>query len=54
MQYLVYIAFSLSKNKYYIGYTSNLEERLERHNQKSKGFTGSENDWDIVYSEFFL
>jgi hypothetical protein len=27
---------------------------LERHNQKSKGFTRSENDWDIVYSEIFL
>ena len=54
MQYFVYILFSLSKNRYYIGYTSNLEERLIRHNQKAKSFTGSVNDWVIVYREIFL
>ena len=54
MQYFVYILFSLSKNRYYIGYTSNLEERLIRHNQKAKSFTGSVNDWVIVYTENFL
>lgn len=37
-----------------MGCASNLEERLERHNQKSKGFTGSINDWKIVYIEIFL
>ncbi len=50
----MYILFSQTKNKFYIGFTSNLEERLKRHNQKSKGFTGSINDWEIVYHERFL
>ena len=51
MNFIVYILFSESKNKFYIGYTSNLEERIIRHNQKSKGFTGNVNDWKIVYTE---
>ena len=44
MEFIVYILFSETKNRYYIGYTSNLEERIIRHNQKSKGFTGYVND----------
>ena len=51
MNHIVYILFSASKNRYYIGYTANLEERIIRHNQKSKGFTGNVNDWKIVYTE---
>ena len=51
MNFIVYILFSDSKNKFYIGFTSNLKERLIRHNQKSKGFTGNTNDWKVVYTE---
>ena len=54
MNYKVYILFSKSKNRFYIGYTADLEERIKRHNQKSKGFTGSNNDWELVYQEQFL
>ncbi|WP_339889283.1 GIY-YIG nuclease family protein [uncultured Flavobacterium sp.] len=53
MEYFVYILYSKLKSKFYIGYTSNLEERITRHNQKSKGFTGSVNDWEVVYTETF-
>jgi putative endonuclease len=51
MKFQVYILFSVLKNKYYIGFTSDLKERLIRHNQKSKGFTGSVNDWKVVYTK---
>nr|WP_294780943.1 GIY-YIG nuclease family protein [uncultured Flavobacterium sp.] len=51
MSFIVYILFSESKNKFYIGFTSNLEKRIIRHNQKSKGFTGNTNDWKVVYTE---
>jgi len=51
MEFIVYILFSETKNRYYIGSTSNLEERIIRHNQKSKGFTGNVNDWKVVYTE---
>ncbi|WP_445717286.1 GIY-YIG nuclease family protein [Flavobacterium sp.] len=53
MPYTVYILHSLTKDKFYIGYTANLTERIIRHNQKSKGFTGSINDWILVYQEEF-
>ncbi|MFT5755249.1 MAG: putative endonuclease [Flavobacterium sp.] len=53
MEYFVYILCSKLKSKFYIGYTSNLEERITRHNQKSKGFTGSVNDWEVIYTETF-
>jgi len=53
MSYTVYILHSLSRNKFYIGYTANLSERIIRHNQKSKGFTGDSNDWNLVYYELF-
>jgi putative endonuclease len=51
MEFFVYILFSQNKNRFYIGFTSNLEERVIRHNQKSKGFTGNTNDWKVVYTE---
>ena len=51
MPYTVYILHSLTKDKFYIGYTANLTERIIRHNQKSKGFTGSTNDWELKYYE---
>jgi len=53
MPHFVYILYSLSLNKFYIGFTSNLEERIIRHNQKSKGFTGRVDDWELKYSEEF-
>ena len=28
-----------------------MEQRIMRHNQKSKGYTGNVNDWKIVYTE---
>ncbi len=51
MEFIVYILFSETKNGFYIGYTSNMEERIVRHNQKSKGYTGNINDWKVVYQE---
>ena len=54
MPFIVYIIYSSTKNKFYIGFTSDIEERIIRHNQKSKGFTGSTNDWKIVYTETYL
>jgi putative endonuclease len=53
MPFYVYILYSSFKDKFYIGFTSNLEERLIRHNQKSKGFTGNTNDWILVYTEAY-
>jgi len=51
--FTVYILFSEKLNKYYIGFTSDLNARIIRHNQGGKSFTGKTNDWKIVYSEEF-
>ncbi|WP_242695864.1 GIY-YIG nuclease family protein [Desertivirga brevis] len=49
--YIVYILYSSSLNKYYIGSTSNLPERLRKHNTKHKGFTGGPSDWEVAFME---
>ena len=49
--YLTYILFSSKKNKYYIGSTSNLEERIKKHNSNHKGFTGGVGDWQVIYQD---
>ena len=53
MEFVTYILYSKTKDKYYIGYTSDIDARLIRHNQKSKGFTGNVNDWELKYVERF-
>jgi putative endonuclease len=52
--FIVYILHSKIKNRFYVGFTSNMEERITRHNQKSKGFTGNVNDWEVVYTENYV
>ena len=48
----VYILSSGVKDRYYVGFTSDvLEERLRRHNSNHKGFTGGVGDWKLVYYE---
>jgi putative endonuclease len=49
--FFTYILYSVSLNKYYIGSTSNINERIKRHNTNHKGFTGRTPDWIIKWSE---
>jgi len=51
--YHFYILFSEKRNRYYIGHTGNLMERLKKHNTNHNGFTWKTGDWQIVYSEEF-
>ncbi len=54
MKYKTYILYSKTKDSYYIGSTADeLDERLRKHNTNHKGFTGSVNDWEVVYYELF-
>ena len=53
MKYYCYILYSKKSDKFYIGYSENLKERLLKHNSKHKGFTGNTSDWKIVYFEEF-
>ena len=51
--FYVYVLYSKQRNKYYIGSTGNISERLKKHNAKHSGFTGNAVDWEIVYQESF-
>jgi putative endonuclease len=54
MIFHVYILYSPSLNKFYIGYTGeDLSERIRKHNSNHKGFTGKVGDWELKYQEEF-
>ncbi|HSP12072.1 MAG TPA: GIY-YIG nuclease family protein [Salegentibacter sp.] len=52
-KFYVYILFSKTLDKYYIGSTQDIDIRLEKHLQSKKGFTSRAKDWIVVYSEDF-
>jgi len=61
MNYYVYVIKNTNNNKIYIGQTSNLENRLQRHNgrlpSKKQGYTSvnkAGGNWVILYKEIFL
>ena len=54
MTYTVYILYSATLEKYYIGHTQEaVQERLRKHLSNHKGFTAQAKDWEIVYTEMF-
>ena len=54
MIFSVYILFSPSHNKIYIGYTSDLEKRLLSHNLLAhKGYTVRYRPWVLIHTEVF-
>jgi Predicted endonuclease containing a URI domain len=51
--YTVYIIYSKKLDKYYIGFSSNVMERLSKHNRKSNGFSSLGKPWILVFYESF-
>lgn len=52
--FTVYLLYSSKFNKIYIGYTSNLEERIKSHNELgTKGYTTKYRPWTIIHTETF-
>ena len=51
--YYCYIIYSAAKNKFYVGSTSNLKDRINKHNSNHKGFTGGMLDWELKWSQAF-
>jgi putative endonuclease len=51
MAYFVYIIFSKALDKYYIGYTEDLELRLKQHNNGfyKDSYTKLTNDWSMFH-----
>ena len=51
----VYVLYSKKYEKIYVGYTTNIEQRLLSHNElETKGYTIKYRPWKIIYTEEFL
>ncbi|MCL6258080.1 GIY-YIG nuclease family protein [Aquiflexum sp. TKW24L] len=50
-KFCVYILYSKVIDQYYIGYTENLETRLDQHNQHifQGAFTKKAEDWEVFH-----
>jgi len=46
MKCFVYILYSVSLRRFYIGCSSDAEVRLRKHLSRHKGFTGKAKDWE--------
>src|ERR1043166_4126472 len=53
MPFYLYILYSRSAAKYYIGSTEDLDDRFYRHTNSGSKFTKFANDWKLVYTETF-
>ncbi len=50
--FTVYVLYSMDFDKIYVGYTSNLQQRLISHNELGqKGWTIKFRPWKLVYKE---
>ena len=50
MSYYVYILYSEVQDKYYIGSTQDVTERLDRHNSGKEKYTSKYIPWNLVLS----
>ena len=54
MVFFVYILYSESHEKTYVGYTSNLINRMASHNiHATKGYTLNYRPWKVIHVEYF-
>jgi len=52
--FTVYVLYSPSSDKIYIGFTADLEKRILSHNHlATKGWTLKFRPWVLLYTEFF-
>ncbi len=49
--YFVYILYSSTKKKYYVGSCEDVIKRLAKHNTNHSGYTGKTGDWVIKWTE---
>ena len=51
--FVVYILKSISNSRYYIGMTSNIDQRLRDHNSGANRSTKNKGPWELIYTEVF-
>ena len=52
--FIVYILYSSSIDKYYVGFTNDLERRLLEHNRKKGKYTDGGIPWLLVHQEHYV
>ncbi|MET3732221.1 GIY-YIG nuclease family protein [Moheibacter stercoris] len=53
MPFTVYVLFSEQYSKHYTGFTSDLENRLNSHNEFGKDWTARYRPWKLIYTKIF-
>jgi len=51
MKFFVYIIYSVSADRYYVGHCQDLTDRASRHNTGRSKYTKIAKDWEIRYTE---
>ncbi len=51
MLFIVYILHSSKLDRYYVGYTNDIERRISEHNRKKGKYTDAGIPWSLAYSE---
>lgn len=51
--YYLYILQSTVDDSFYIGSTSNIDKRLDKHNKGYSRYTKSKRPWKVMYSETY-
>ncbi len=49
----LYILYSESLERFYVGHSNDLEARVKRHNRAGNKYTSKGQPWKLVYSEEF-
>jgi putative endonuclease len=53
MLFTVYVIYSEKLNRYYIGYTTDIEKRMTEHNRGISAFTSKASDWVLKWKKEF-
>ena len=54
LNYCCYVLYSLKDHKFYIGYTTNLEQRIENHNAGKTTSTAPRRPLKLIFCEYYL
>ena len=49
--YFVYVLWSVTGSRFYIGVSEDPRKRLEQHNHSGRGWTARHAPWKLVYTE---
>jgi putative endonuclease len=53
MGYYIYILYSSTLDKYYVGHTDDINRRLNEHNTSQTRYTQTGKPWILIYTETF-